>query len=639
MKVRYNLNWVLSLCAVLFAGSAFAQTVVTMPYNTGVNTVNTIACNATNSYFQFVDNGGVAGVYSNSSNPATSMTTFAPSDNNHLIRTSFAAFSTEATWDALYPRNGADAAAPQMSSGSPIGFTFLAGGWYGGTNPVTNTITPQANAGVTGCPAPFSFVQAAPNGGTVPANALGAGGAFGANTSATGGALFFQFDSDASVNCAGWNAFVIQIPKNIAASTMTAPANQSITISTATNCVGQVTTPAPSVSWATLGTTTAGFTSVAALSYSLNGGAEVAVGTYTVNNTPALTASTVPASVTITGIPAGANTITWYLKATCNGTAFPAAVGITPTIAIACQAVQATQSGGVDMFCPSNTIISLDEGQCEKSYCYDVTAKSCNGFAGPISTLSSPNPGWTQTGQNTYYFNFKNNSAFPISLKSVDPRLWGFGAATTMRVYVTAAGGTYVGNQANLGVWTQVHTSNITIPNTGITAVGFANPLVPCAIQSAVTMGPGETRGIAIFSTTFYGGGPIAANNAGATTWSDANTTLTCGPGSLCNSNPFATPAWLAVRRQLELLRQRPVPDLHAIDDLHDRQPLLHEGADDHAGALRKPELQELALHVRLQSHRRCGQHGHLLVDGCGEGIPEPDHGSRLQQQRPALAG
>jgi len=444
--------------------------------------------------------------------------------------------ATEDGFDALFVRNGADVNAPLINSGftNPNGWQFMAGGWQSSTQgPRTNTVPVQANAGTSGCPAAVTYLEAAPNGGTA------LGGAFGANTSATGGSLFFQFDSDASVTQAGWASSVISVPKNIAASTMTAPANQVVPISTATACLGVMNTPAPTVNWAATGTTTAGFTSVAQLTYSVGSGAETAVGTYTINNAGAVVASTVPATVTVGGFAAGASTITWRLRATCNGTPYPAAVGNASVLAIACQLVQANATG-VDITCPSSSIISLAAGECEQTYCYNVCAASCSGFGIPPTTLVSPNPGWTQQGQNTYYFNITNPGNVPIIIQTVSPRMWSSGNATNMRVYVSN-GSTYVGQGGSAANWTQVHNSNITLPNTGIPGVGTALPLVPLAITTPITIPPGGTKGIAIFSSFFTGGGPITSNSAGATTWTDGNVVLNCGPGSLANNNPFGT--------------------------------------------------------------------------------------------------
>ena len=129
-----------SLCLLLlglFAWSGLnAQTNVNMPYNNGPVTF-TIAPPTTCS-FNFFDNGGAAGAYSNSSG-VNSVVTFMPSNSaTHRVRVTFATFAAEASFDAIYIYNGANVAAPIICGpNDPV--SFPACGWW--TNPGTHTGT------------------------------------------------------------------------------------------------------------------------------------------------------------------------------------------------------------------------------------------------------------------------------------------------------------------------------------------------------------------------------------------------------------------------------------------------------------------------------------------------------------------
>ena len=123
----------------LLGAQAFAQVNVNMPYNTGVFNTFAIAPPATCS-FNFFDNNCPATNYSNSSNPLTSIVTFAPSNATSKVRATFSAFQTETSWDGLYVYDGTLASVPnitnagiatvipgQIASANPATFTFRAG--------------------------------------------------------------------------------------------------------------------------------------------------------------------------------------------------------------------------------------------------------------------------------------------------------------------------------------------------------------------------------------------------------------------------------------------------------------------------------------------------------------------------------
>lgn len=128
-------TYLLALCGILCIGNLYGQ--VTVNYPVVGSSTFTIAPPATCS-FNFFDNGGAGGVYSNAVNPAVlaNSVTFAPANNaTHRIRATFSAFSTETNWDALYVWDGPSMASPLINSGNPAGFTPMAGGWWGATAP------------------------------------------------------------------------------------------------------------------------------------------------------------------------------------------------------------------------------------------------------------------------------------------------------------------------------------------------------------------------------------------------------------------------------------------------------------------------------------------------------------------------
>jgi hypothetical protein len=170
----------------------------------------------------FVDNGGSTANYANSSN---NIYTICPNNPGDLVTVSFSAFSTEATWDALYVFDGNSVASPMLASTNPAGNVpgGLAGGYWG-----------------TIIPGPFT-------------------------SSSTDGCLTFRFRSDTAITSSGWIGNVSCAP----APTCPKPtALTSSNISTTTATLGWTNTAAtqweytivpagsPAPGLATLGTLT-----------------------------------------------------------------------------------------------------------------------------------------------------------------------------------------------------------------------------------------------------------------------------------------------------------------------------------------------------------------------------------------------
>jgi hypothetical protein len=266
-----------SLCLMLLGlfiwSGANAQTTVNMPFNNGPLTF-TIAPPGT-CFFNFNDNGGAAGAYSNNSG-VNSVVTFLPANAvTHRIRVTFTSFSTEASWDALYIFNGPNTAAPLISSG--LGGTiggFPPGGWQGGGSPGV----------VTG-------------------------------TGATGG-LTFQFRSDASVQFPGWTATVAQVP--ISGCTLFAPANVSVSTGPST-CAADVVSAAPTFS-------PGGCQTAYTVQYNIDGGAYVTV------------PQPLGGTVILTQVPKGVHTINWRIIDPCGNAVISSAnqtvtvVDLTPPV-------------------------------------------------------------------------------------------------------------------------------------------------------------------------------------------------------------------------------------------------------------------------------------------------------------------
>ncbi|MCC6724207.1 MAG: hypothetical protein IT258_06815, partial [Saprospiraceae bacterium] len=429
MKKRTLTYLGMVLLNVLFAAQMFAQTTVNMPYNTGAATFN-IAPPAT-CFYNFFDNGGSAGNYSASSSPVTSIVTFCPSSAASVISANFSSFATENTFDALYIYNGnvaeTNAAGPnasisvgnlvqanQFNSGSAQASTFRAGGFQGGTSPGVRTAT------------------------------------------AASGCLTFQFDSDSSVQPAGWAAVVAQVPR--VACVMTAPANLTVGNSPATACAANVTTAAPSFA-------PAGCNSAFSLQYRVNGGAPVVIG------------SVVPATVTILGVPVGVNTIRWELVDPCGNV----------VISTVNQTVTVNDTTPPTITCPADMVINLDAGECSSIVSYTVgVTDNCplveniiitqnppsNNPAQAVDAAQSLNCGFAQTKFGRVFFTAEDLS---ITGLQVGQRTNG-GGAYTFSVYTLTSGTTPAAGNANFSL--VYGPQNVTMPNigTGYAPITFTAP-------------------------------------------------------------------------------------------------------------------------------------------------------------------
>ncbi|MCF6129199.1 fibronectin type III domain-containing protein [Flavobacterium sp. AS60] len=118
---------------------------------------------------QFIDNGGLAGNYTNSSDNTT---TICPTITGDVVTVTFTSFNIETGYDALYVFNGNSLASAQIASSNTGGNVpgGLAGGYWGTT-----------------IPGPFTSTSA-------------------------DGCLTFRFRSDTSINRAGWVANVTCAP-------------------------------------------------------------------------------------------------------------------------------------------------------------------------------------------------------------------------------------------------------------------------------------------------------------------------------------------------------------------------------------------------------------------------------------------
>lgn len=114
----------------------------------------------------------VAGPTTNYANNSDSTVTITPTNPGDVVTVTFTAFSTEATYDALYVFDGNSTSSPQIPSANPAGNTpgAIPGGYWGSV-----------------IPGPFTSTDAS-------------------------GALTFRFRSDGSVNNPGWIANVSCAP-------------------------------------------------------------------------------------------------------------------------------------------------------------------------------------------------------------------------------------------------------------------------------------------------------------------------------------------------------------------------------------------------------------------------------------------
>ena len=250
----------LALLLTVFAWPLSAQTNVNMAVN-GVTSGSPFTINPPGTcYFNFFDNGGPNGNYSNSVNASI---TFLPANPaTHRIQATFTSFGLEVGWDAFYVFNSNTVGVNQVTG--PEGTTFS--GFPGGNWQTVSPGTITANTGVAN---------------------VGANAAEG---------LTFQFRSDASTNRPGWSAIVRQVPKTACAMTAPGPLSANTGPGNA-SCSANVSTSLPTF---LPGGCNAGLD----LQYRINGGAPIAapgVGPIVIN------------------APKGANIISWELVDPCGG--------------------------------------------------------------------------------------------------------------------------------------------------------------------------------------------------------------------------------------------------------------------------------------------------------------------------------
>ncbi|MBL8309955.1 MAG: hypothetical protein JNL19_06005 [Burkholderiales bacterium] len=193
----------LAALLVVASAGAGAQTVVNHPLSGGAVTY-ALGSGPGTTYYDYYDNGGSAGNYSNSANPTLSSVTFS-APTGQRVRVRFTSFQTETAWaDRLYVYDGATTASPIIGSGVTTNGISACGpqGWEGSTAPN------NAGPGVV---------------------------------ESTGTSLTFTFCSDPSVTQAGWVARVELVGFSIGG-TVDNPNNQGLVLSL--NNGAQTVTPA-----------------------------------------------------------------------------------------------------------------------------------------------------------------------------------------------------------------------------------------------------------------------------------------------------------------------------------------------------------------------------------------------------------
>jgi len=427
MKKRNITLWALTFLGALFGAQAFAQ-VVNMPYNTGQVTF-TIAPPLTGT-FTFYDNGGPAVAYSPNSGVG-SVVTFAPSSTANKVQTTFTAYSTEQGWDALYVYDGPLLTSPLIAStnGAPAG----------APNPFGNA----GAGGFMGTVAPFNIA----------ANVVRA------TAGNASGALTFAFDSDGSVQCAGWTATVAEIAPfvcnlttggNLAVSTNVNDCNSTLCLNLPTFSPG-------------------GCIASATLQYSVNGG------TYTTIAQP------LPSCITLT-FTKGTNVVAWRVL---DSQGIPVSTGS--------QTITVSDLTKPVITCPANVTYNLGPGECTIQHSYTVSATDNCPFFGPIVDL----PTSSQTVNNGF-----NGVTFDVQCVGTNPVLiTGFKAPVPagvhqVVVYYTTSASTAVGNQANPAAWTLLGTANVT----GNGAYPNFAPLASVNI-GGLQLNPGQRKGFYISVT------------------------------------------------------------------------------------------------------------------------------------------
>src|SRR5687768_1712699 len=389
-KVTFTSLCLMLMCTFMLT-ELNAQTTVNMPYNNGPVTF-TLAP-PTTCFFNFFDNGGAAGNYTFNSG-AGSVVTFCPSSSaTHRVQATFNTFSTEASFDALFVFNGPTISSPQISSPSgvlaglpnPFGTPAGSGGWQGTQAPDNTPAEP---------------------GNTVRATA--------ANPS---GCLTFAFDSDGSVELAGWSAVVSQVPINPCTAVSAGP----ITVSTGANtCTADAVTAFPTF-------TPGGCQASLTFQYAIGTGPFVTV------------PQPFPATLVIPGLTSGTHTITYRLIDPCGG----AVISVTTQ--------QITVADLVDpvLTCPATINVILDPGACSQFVGYTVTATdNCplTAPSGTVATITSGGNGNSSGGM--VFFNINNLTGQNITVTELGMNI---SNGTLVNVYRKA--GTHVGFETNPGAW------------------------------------------------------------------------------------------------------------------------------------------------------------------------------------------
>ena len=317
MKSRYYPGILLSAALLVPAVGPVAQTLISMPHNSGPLTVS-LTPPAVCSYV-FSDEGGPGGSYGIQSG-AGSVLTFMPSAPGNKIVIQFTSFHTEPGFDALFVYDGPNTLAPQIGSGAvallglPNPFSGGAGGWQGTT-------------------APYNV---APN--TLRASA-----------SNTSGALTLAFDSDASVDHSGWTALISEVPGNVCSLQPSGTVNIA---APAGACAADVQIAPPVI-------VPVACAQALDLRYRLNDGPYVTL------SKPA------PPAITLAGVPVGLNVVSWQLVEPCAGG--PAAA--------AAQLVSVTDNTPPTLQTPASVVLNLGPGQCTAPFDYTVTASDDCVFA------------------------------------------------------------------------------------------------------------------------------------------------------------------------------------------------------------------------------------------------------------------
>src|SRR4029079_19777708 len=106
---------------------------------------------------------------------------------------------------------------------------------------------------------------------------------------------------------------------------------------------------------------------------------------YSVNGGPFVNVAGLPAttSVTLTGLPAGVNTITWQTYTIANGV----------TVSTVTQTITVLDTQPPTIVCPGNIALTLDPGACAANINYTVTSSDNCPFLGPAGQVNTINLG------------------------------------------------------------------------------------------------------------------------------------------------------------------------------------------------------------------------------------------------------